>query len=122
MVEALTRQLFQKGDTNCTSLQVWGNLTCHHFHTRKALWQTAGGATITIIIINPFLLWLLLQHLASYENFGQSICPCTGDEWFRRVEGNIMNRFIEFLAMGGDLLDAGFAIQIPQSNRTVMAS
>lgn len=58
---------------------------------------------------------------ASYEHFGESVCPGAGDVAFRRVERHVVDGLLELLPVGGELLDAGFTLQVPQADGGVVA-
>ena len=56
----------------------------------------------------------------SDEHFGQGIRSCAGDVRSRRVESHVENTLVEFLPVGCDLLNARFAVQVPQSDTAIM--
>lgn len=56
----------------------------------------------------------------SYEHLGESVRPGTGDVAFRRMERHVVDRFLEFLSVSRELLDAGFTLQVPQTDGAVV--
>lgn len=56
----------------------------------------------------------------SDKYFGQGVCTTTGNVGFGGMEGNVKYRLVKFLAVGGNFLYARFAVQVPQSDRTIM--
>ena len=56
----------------------------------------------------------------SRKHFGQRIGAGAGYEWFRWMKCNVVNRLVELLTMRRDLLHTSLAVQIPQTNRTIM--
>lgn len=57
----------------------------------------------------------------SYEHFGERVGPGAGDVAFGRVERHIVDRLLELLSVSRELLDAGFALQVPQADGAVVA-
>ena len=57
---------------------------------------------------------------ASYKDFGESVRPGAGDVAFRRVEGHVVDGLLKLLPVSRELLDAGFALQVPQADGGVM--
>lgn len=57
---------------------------------------------------------------ASYEDFGESVRPGASDVAFGRVERHVVDRLLELLPVGRELLDAGFALQVPKADGAVV--
>lgn len=57
---------------------------------------------------------------ASYEDFGESVRPGTGNVAFGRVERHVVDRLLELLPVGSELLDAGLALQVPKADGAVV--
>ena len=51
--------------------------------------------------------------VTSYEHFGQTVGSGAGDERFDGMESHVIDGFVEFLPMRGDLLDARLRVKIP---------
>src|SRR4029434_296573 len=47
--------------------------------------------------------------------------PGAGDVGLGRVEGHVVDALVRLLPVGGDLLHARLAVQVPQAHLTVMA-
>lgn len=58
---------------------------------------------------------------ASYEDLGQGIGACTGDEGLAGVAGDSVDGLLVLLAVGRDLLHTRFVVQAPQSQGAVVA-
>lgn len=57
---------------------------------------------------------------ASYKHLGESICSGTGNVAFWRMERHVVDRFLRLLSVGREFLDAGFTLQVPQTDRAVV--
>lgn len=55
-------------------------------------------------------------HVDSGEGVGAS----RGDVGLGGVEGDVVDGLLAFLPVGGDLLNAGFGVQVPQTQRAVV--
>lgn len=60
--------------------------------------------------------------LRSYKDLSERVGPGTADVALGGVERYIVDGLLELLAVGGELLDAGFALHVPQTDRTVVTS
>lgn len=59
---------------------------------------------------------------ASYEDLGQGVGACAGNEGLAGVAGDCMDGLLMLLAVGRDLLDTRLVVQAPQTQRAVVAS
>lgn len=57
---------------------------------------------------------------ASYKHLGESICTGASDVAFRRMKRHVVDRFLELLSVSCELLDAGFTLQVPQTDGAVV--
>lgn len=51
---------------------------------------------------------------------GEGVGASGGDVGLGGVEGDVVDGLLALLPVGGDLLDAGFAVQVPQTQRAVV--
>lgn len=56
-----------------------------------------------------------------HKHFGQGVSPGTCYVCLRRVEGNVIDGLVRLLAVGSDLLHTGLTVQVPQTDRAVVA-
>lgn len=69
----------------------------------------------------PLVLHSRLQtDFRSYEDLGEGIGPGAADVALGRVERHVVDRLLELLTVGGELLDARFALHVPQADGAVM--
>lgn len=56
----------------------------------------------------------------SYEDLSQRVGPGAADVALGWVERHVVDRLLELLAVGGELLDARLALHVPQTDRAVV--
>lgn len=57
----------------------------------------------------------------SYEDLGKRVGAGAADVALGRVERHVVDGLLELLAVGGELLDAGSTLHVPQTHRAVVA-
>lgn len=57
---------------------------------------------------------------ASYEHLSESVCPGAGDVAFRGVERHVVDGLLKLLPVSRELLDAGFTLQVPETDGAVV--
>ena len=62
----------------------------------------------------------VLPNRSSYEHLGQRVGAGAGDVRFGGVESHVVDRLVELLPVRRDFLNARFAIQIPQTDATIV--
>lgn len=61
-----------------------------------------------------------VNPLRSYEDLGERVGAGAADVALGWVERHVVDRLLELLAVGGELLDARLALHVPQTDRTVV--
>lgn len=62
----------------------------------------------------------LQSDLGSYENLGEGVGAGAADVALGGVERHVVDRLLELLAVGGELLDARFTLHVPQADGAVV--
>lgn len=62
-----------------------------------------------------------VTDVRSYEDLGERVGPGAADVALGGVERHVMDGLLRLLAVGGELLDAGLALHVPQTDGAVVA-
>lgn len=57
----------------------------------------------------------------SYKDLGEGVRSGAGDVALGRVERHVVDGLVKLLAVGGELLDARLALEVPQTDGAVVA-
>lgn len=68
----------------------------------------------------PPSLRVSLTYSGLHVDPGESVGSSRGDEGLGRVEGHVVNGLFALLTVSRDLLDAGFTVQVPQTQGAVV--
>jgi len=89
---------------------------CHQCAANPIHNHNAVSVNHSLTITSSHIITLL-----SRKHFRQCICSSAGNEWLWWMKCNVMNRFVKLLTMRRDFLNTSLAVQIPQTNRTIVA-